>query len=170
VEIVRRSEVIALVALGVGALAGCRGDDGSSSSPPNVAVVTRIVDGDTIDVEVGGNRERVRLIGIDTPELHTAEGPPECMAVEAREQTAELLAVGREVRLERDLVGRDDYGRLLAYVFRRDDDLFVNEAIVAGGFARPLTIAPNDAYRPRFVAAATAAADAGLGLWQACGG
>ena len=74
------------------------------------------------------------------------------------------------MRLERDAVGRDDYGRLLAYVFRRDDDVLVNELIVAGGFARPLTIAPNDAYSRRFVAAATAAEAADLGLWQACAG
>jgi micrococcal nuclease len=170
VELVRRRDVIGLIAFGVAALAGCRGDDGSSASPRDAGVVTRIVDGDTIDTEIGGRRERVRLIGIDTPELHTADGPPECMAVEARTHTAELLPVGTDVRLERDLVGRDDYGRLLAYVFRGDDGLFVNEAIVAGGFARPLTIAPNDAYRQRFVAAARAAADADLGLWQACGG
>ena len=54
---------------------------------------------------------------------------------------------GREVRLERDIVGRDDYGRLLAYVYRRADDVLINELIVARGYARPLTIAPNDTYR-----------------------
>jgi len=57
---------------------------------------------------------------------------------------------------------------LLAYAYRRADGLFVNEAIVAGGYARPLTITPNDAYAHRFVAAATAAEAAGLGLWAAC--
>ena len=69
------------------------------------------------------------------------------------------------MRLERDIVGRDDYGRLLAYVYRRDDDVLINELVVAGGYARPLTIAPNDAYRRRFVAAASAAEAADLGLW-----
>jgi micrococcal nuclease len=74
------------------------------------------------------------------------------------------------VRLERDTVGRDDYGRLLAYVYRRADDVLINELIVARGYARPLTIAPNDAYRSTFVAAALAAKAADLGLWAACAG
>ena len=83
------------------------------------AVVTAIVDGDTIDVDVGDREERVRLIGIDTPEIaHPAFGDrppvePECFGDEAQRYTGELLAVGSGVRLERDVVARDDYGRLL---------------------------------------------------------
>ena len=63
-----------------------------------------------------------------------------------------------------------DYDRLLAYVFRRADDMFVNEAMVAGGYGRPLTIEPNDAYAAQLVTAATAAESSGLGLWAACSG
>ena len=70
----------------------------------------------------------------------------------------------------RDVVGRDVYGRLLAYVYRSSDDLFVNEAVVAGGYARVLTIPPNDAFAGQFADDAAAAAAAGLGLWHACTG
>jgi endonuclease YncB( thermonuclease family) len=149
-------------------LAACRGGE-AESLPPDVGVVDWVIDGDTIDIEIGGREERVRLIGIDTPELHNASGAPECIAREALAFTVEQLPSGTEVRLERDVVGRDDYGRLLAYVFRRSDGVLVNELIAASGFARPLTIAPNDAYRDRFVAAARAAESAGLGVW-ACAG
>jgi micrococcal nuclease len=92
------------------ALAACHGGE---SLPSDVGVVERVVDGDTIDLRIGGHDERVRLIGIDTPELHTDSGVPECFAVEAARFTAGALPIGSEVRLERDIVGRDDYGRLL---------------------------------------------------------
>lgn len=146
-----------------------RGDDGDDL-PPDVGVVEFVVDGDTIDILIGGRDERVRLIGIDTPETYVEDGPPECFGPEAAAFTRDLLPPGTEVRLTRDVVGRDDYDRLLAYVYRRSDDLFVNEAIVAAGYARPLTIRPNDAHRPDFVAAATAAEAASVGLWGACSG
>ena len=95
--------------------------------PPDVGVVEWVIDGDTVDIDIGGREERVRLIGIDTPELHTDAGGAECMAREALEFTAAELPAGTEVRLERDVVGRDDYGRLLAYVYRRADDVLINE-------------------------------------------
>jgi micrococcal nuclease len=155
----------------VGALvAGWVRRGGGSDLPAGVGVVEFVVDGDTIDIDIGGRDERVRLIGINTPETHVDDGPPECFGPEAADNTRRLLPAGTEVRLTRDVVGRDDYGRLLAYVYRRSDDLFVNETIVAGGFARPLTIAPNDRYSTQFVAAATSAEASGLGLWGACGG
>ena len=137
--------------------------------PRDVGVVEFVVDGDTIDIDIDGTAERVRLIGIDTPETHTDTGVPECFGPEAFANTRSLLPVGTQVRLVRDVVGRDDYDRLLAYVFRREDDLFVNEAIIAAGYARPLSIAPNTAHGDRFVAAATAAEAGDLGLWGACG-
>jgi micrococcal nuclease len=153
------------VVAGAGLLA-CRHD--RESLPPDVGVVERVVDGDTIDLRIGGRDERVRLIGIDTPELHTDSGVPECFAVEAARFTADALPIGSEVRLERDIVGRDDYGRLLAYVYRRVDDVLINELAVARGYARPLTIAPNDSFSRRFVGAAAAAEAGDLGLWGAC--
>ena len=89
----------------------------------------------------------MRLLGIDTPEIHVEDGPPECFGPEAAAFTASLLPAGTEVRLERDVVGRDHYGRLLAHVYRRADGLFVNEAILRKGYAQPLTIEPNHVVR-----------------------
>jgi micrococcal nuclease len=152
----------------LGGLLGCAGGGDGDSLPPDVGVVESVVDGDTIDLRIGGRDERVRLIGIDTPELHPDRGAPECFAVEARDFLLAELPAGTEVRLERDVVGRDDYGRLLAYVYRRADGVLINDLVVAGGFARPLTIAPNDTHRDGFVNAAQAAEAADLGLWGAC--
>jgi micrococcal nuclease len=162
--------------LAVGALTGgilaCAGP-----SPTDVGTVIEVVDGDTVDVELAGRRERVRLLGIDTPEVHVGGegGAPECFGPEASAFTAELLAVGAPVRLERDVVGRDDYGRLLAYVYvmaggEETGGRMVNEAIVRQGYARPLIIEPNGAYAALLVAAATAAEAEGLGLWAGCSG
>jgi endonuclease YncB( thermonuclease family) len=137
---------------------------------PGVAVVTRVVDGDTIDVAIGGRDERVRLLGIDTPEIHVEGGLPECFGPEAADHTSSLLPPGTEVRLERDVVGRDHYGRLLAHVYRLPDGLLINEELVRQGFARPLTIEPNHVLAERYVTATVAAEADGLGLWTACAG
>jgi micrococcal nuclease len=135
-----------------------------------VAMVTNVVDGDTIDVDLGGRTERVRLIGIDTPETKKPNTPVECFGPEASAFTAALLPVGAEVRIERDVVGRDDYGRLLGYVHLIDDgaDTFVNLEIVEQGYARPLTIEPNSTFARDFAQAARRAERAGRGLWTAC--
>lgn len=152
-------------------LAGCGGGPTSDSGD---ATVVRVVDGDTIDVLVAGREDRVRLIGIDTPEVaHEAFGDrpandAECFGDEASAFVASLLPIGTAVRLERDVVGRDDYGRLLAYVFRADDELFVNHEIVRAGYAQPLTIAPNVTHHDLVVDAAREAEREGAGLWSAC--
>ena len=132
------------------------------------AVVTHVVDGDTLDVDVDGREERVRLIGIDTPETKRPDTPVECFGPEATDFVTGLLPVGTPIRLERDVVGRDDYGRLLAYVFRAGDGLFVNHEIVRRGYAQPLAFPPNVTYSELFVDAARAAEADDLGLWVAC--
>ncbi len=132
------------------------------------AVVTYIVDGDTIDVTIDHQDERVRLIGIDTPETKKPDHPVECYGPEASAFTSELLPIGTPVVIERDIVGRDDYGRLLGYVTRADDGLFVNLEIVRQGYAQPLTIEPNDQFAPAFAQAARDAEAANIGLWSAC--
>jgi len=152
------------------ALIGCA-DRARGPEVPGGAVVEDVIDGDTIDVVIDGQDERVRLLGIDTPEVHVDDGEvPECYGAEASAHVSELLPRGTEVRLERDVVGRDDYGRLLAYVYVLDSGVLVNEAIVRDGYARVMRIEPNGAMHTRLVAAAMAADAAGLGLWSACAG
>ena len=149
----------------VAVLAACS----SATSGAEAITVERVVDGDTIDVRVGGRVERVRLTGIDTPEIaHRPEDVAECFADEAAAFTTSLVPIGTVVRLERDVVGRDDYGRLLAYVYRVDDGVFVNWEVVRHGFALPLSIPPNEAMAEAIVHAARAAQADGAGLWTAC--
>lgn len=150
--------------------------EAAGATDASSAVVEWIVDGDTIDVLIDGREERVRLTGIDTPEIaHAATGTRpaqagECFGDEASAFTAALLPLGTVVRLERDVVGRDDFGRLLAYVYRADDDVFVNYEIVRQGYAQPLTIPPNVTFSELMVDAARSAERDGLGLWSACSG
>ncbi|MEZ5239433.1 MAG: thermonuclease family protein [Microthrixaceae bacterium] len=136
---------------------------------PN-AVVERVIDGDTILVHTGGVEERVRLIGIDTPESVKPGSEVECFGKEASEHASELLPEGSEVLLVRDVEARDRYGRLLAYVYRASDALFVNRAMVTDGFAQPATYPPNVAHTDVLVAAGRDARAADRGLWGECGG
>ncbi len=137
---------------------------------PGAGVVTDVVDGDTLDVDVGAGRiERVRLIGIDTPESVDPDRPVECHGPEASALLRALVPAGTTVRLERDAEPRDRYGRLLAYVFRDGDGLFVNEAVAAAGEAELLEIPPNTAYGHQLQAVVGEARAAGAGLWGECG-
>ncbi|MEY2423790.1 MAG: micrococcal nuclease [Acidimicrobiaceae bacterium] len=134
------------------------------------ATVVRVVDGDTIVVHIGGRDENVRLLGIDTPETHKPDTPVECYGPEASDRMTALLPAGTKVRLVRDVEARDRYGRLLAYVYRDSDGLFIDVTMVTEGFAGTLAIPPNLAHRSELDAAATAAQAARRGLWSACGG
>ena len=161
--------MLAAAAVAVALLVWTRQGDGDADLPPDVGVVEYVVDGDTVDIEIGGTEERVRLIGINTPETHVEDGPPDCFGPEATEFTRSLLPQGTEVRLVRDVVGRDDYGRLLAYVYlpaaAGAAPILVNAELVGRGLARTLTIAPNDALAPLFDRLAARAGRHGLGLW-----
>jgi micrococcal nuclease len=141
------------------------GGGGASSS--SSGKVTRVVDGDTIHVAVGGREERVRYIGVDTPESVKPGTPVQCFAKRASAYNARLVA-GQRVKLVLDAEHRDRYGRLLAYVYRASDGLFVNAALVRGGYAVPLTIAPNDAHAGEFRRLARNARQHGRGLWSVC--
>ncbi|MEN9506634.1 MAG: hypothetical protein RI958_2560 [Actinomycetota bacterium] len=134
------------------------------------AVVADVVDGDTLSVRIDGQTEPVRLIGIDTPETVRPNSPVECFGPEASERTRQLLPPGTRVSLVRDLEARDHYGRLLAYVYRASDGLFVNLALVDEGYATVLTFPPNTTHSRAFVAAASSAQRRSLGLWGACAG
>ncbi len=134
------------------------------------ATLDRVIDGDTIDVTVDGTKERVRLIGIDTPETKKEDTPIECFGPEASAFTESLLPEGIPLYLERDIEPRDIYGRLLAYVYLANDGTFVNLAIISGGYARLLTFPPNVAHVDDFIAAQRVARTANIGLWAGCTG
>ncbi len=147
-------------------------ESGSSAETAAVvesnATVTHLVDGDTIDVSVHGRHERVRLIGIDTPETKDPDKPVQCYGPEASALTASLLPIGTPVRLERDTEPRDDYGRLLAYVYRSHDGLFVNLELARVGAAVALPIQPNTTFGNVIAAAVAEARATRRGLWGAC--
>jgi micrococcal nuclease len=142
------------------------------SGTPGTATVVEVIDGDTLVIDLAGGdggAEHVRLIGIDTPETVAPDRPDECFGAEASRHLADLAPPGTALRLERDVEARDQYDRLLAYAYRVRDDLFLNLAQVAGGFAEPLAYPPNTAHRADFERAAREARVAGAGLWTACG-
>ena len=132
-----------------------------------LATVT-VVDGDTLH----DNRRNTdyRVFGIDTPETKKPDTPVECFGPEASAFTVSLLPVGTPLHMERDVEARDKYGRLLAYVYRVKDGMFVNLEIIAKGYARLLTIPPNVTHVDKFVAAARNAERQNLGLWSGCTG
>jgi len=144
------------------------GGGGTSAAAPGTAALSRVVDGDTIRVRIKGREERVRLVGIDTPESVKPGTPVQCYALAASARTKALLPKGAAVRLVRDVEERDRYGRLLAYVYRARDDLFVNLALVREGYAVPLTLPPNVAHTDEIVAASRDARQHGRGLWSRC--
>jgi micrococcal nuclease len=136
---------------------------------PGAATVTHVVDGDTVVVDLSGRQETLRLIGVDTPEVVDPDQPPECFGAEASAHTKDLLPEGTEVRLTRDVESRDRYDRLLVYVERAEDGLFVNLDLVAGGWADDYPFPPNTAHQRDFALAVAQARAEGLGLWSTCG-
>ena len=133
--------------------------------PTAEAQVTRVIDGDTIEVRISGGEDEVRYIGIDTPETVKPGAPVQCFGPQASAENHRLVE-GRTVRLVFDRERRDVYGRLLAYVYA--GDRFVNAELVRRGYARTLTIAPNDSHAGLFHRLAAAAGRAGRGLWGRC--
>jgi micrococcal nuclease len=132
---------------------------------PSTIRVSKVVDGDTIDVLISGQTEKVRLIGIDTPEVY---GGVECFGLEASAFTKSLLPVGTPVVLEKDVSERDSWDRLLSYVYLPDGRM-LNEVLVAEGYAQVATYPPDVKYQERFLGAQRIARELCLGLWGACG-
>jgi micrococcal nuclease len=155
----------------VAVLEGC-GRPEAYGNPSDVldanAVVTRIVDGDTLGIQIGDQEERVRLIGINTPESVDRSRPVMCFGKEATAHLTSLLPPGTPVRVELDVEPRDRYDRMLAYVHRASDGRFVNLAMVEDGFADQYTFPPNVAHTESFGVAARTARSEGRGLWSAC--
>jgi micrococcal nuclease len=141
------------------------------------ATVLSVSDGDTVVLQIARNRERVRLIGIDTPESHSnprakkqaARNHQDVLSIieqgkAAALYTKNLLPRGTSVRIEHDIEKRDHYGRVLAYLWLPSGEM-INEKILASGYAYPLTIAPNVKYQERFLKAFHEARKAKRGLW-----
>ncbi len=126
------------------------------------ATVTRIIDGDTLEVRPG--RERIRLISVDTPEVRN---PAECFGAEAATRTRELAAIGTRVRLERDKTDRDRFGRLLRYVYLPDGRL-LSEVLAAEGYARVVFYPPDRKYLNLLREAERSARESRRGLWGSC--
>ncbi len=127
------------------------------------AQVLRVVDGDTIVVEMKGKQYRVRYIGIDTPETHHPTDGADYWGFEASAANRKLVPVGATIVLQRDISETDIYGRLLRYIWV--DDVLVNAELVRMGLARVLFYEPDVLYRTEIKAAEKQARDARLGLY-----
>jgi len=160
-----------LLAGGCGTDAGSPADTSTSTRDHAAnAVVERVVDGDTIVARIEGRSETVRLIGVDAPESVAPTRPVQCYGKEASLFLADMLPAGTEISVMRDVEARDVYDRLLGYVVRSSDGLFVNLELVAAGYAAVLSYPPNDHYADVLDRAQAEAVVSGLGLWSACGG
>lgn len=150
--------------------------DGATGVPAGAqpAVVTRVVDGDTIRVRIDAadgalpvGEHRVRLLEIDSPEMDTATDRAECGAAQATAFLRDRLPRGTAVALEADREDTDRFGRALRYVWTTDGRL-INQAVVASGNARAVLFAPNDRHWSAITAAQRAARADGAGIWGAC--
>lgn len=141
----------------------------ADSLTPNATIV-EVVDGDTVIAQINGVPETIRLIGIDTPESVARDRPVQCYGPEASKYLLALLPEGIEATLFLDQQERDRYDRLLAYIFRSTDGLFVNLNLVQLGFADTFSLAPNTHYKNVFAEAQAEAQAANKGLWGVCGG
>jgi len=128
--------------------------------------VVKVVDGDTVTVDINGKHETIRLIGIDTPESVDPRKPVECFGKEASGKAHEILD-GYTVRLVSDPTQgeRDKYGRLLRYLFR-NDGLFFNRQMVEEGYAHEYTYATPYQYQDDFRNAQERAKALAIGLWD----
>ena len=126
------------------------------------ALVVRVIDGDTIELE---NGQRVRYIGMDTPESVDQRKTVQCFSKEASNKNTELV-LNKQVRLEKDISETDKYGRLLRYVYV--GGIFVNDFLVREGYAHASSYPPDIKYRDQFRLAEQNAMEANIGLWSSC--
>ncbi|QQS44272.1 thermonuclease family protein [Candidatus Roizmanbacteria bacterium] len=133
------------------------------------ATVSRVIDGDTVELETG---EKVRYIGVDTPETKHPNKPVQCFGREAAQKNKELVE-GKEILLEKDVSETDRYGRLLRYIYlpnpeATDEAIFVNELLIEQGFAQVITYPPDVKYHPLLLQAQQQAQSEEKGLWGSC--
>ena len=140
------------------------------------AKVSKVADGDTLNVKYKGKEESVRLIGIDTPESRINKKAKKdaqrtgedlktitAMGKEATNYAKSLVKPGDTVKMEFDVQKRDQYGRLLAYIYLPNGTM-LNEEIVKAGYASPMTVPPNVKYQQRLLKAYREARENGRGL------
>jgi micrococcal nuclease len=161
---VRRAGRIAALWLILASLAVVvRSSAAVSAQEPREGAVVHVVDGDTIHVRLGTRVEKVRYIGIDTPEVRHPTRGEEPGGREASRVNRGLVA-GRTVRLQTDVQARDRHGRLLAYVWV--GETMVNAELVRLGYAQVMTVPPNVRHQALFLALQRQARERGQGLWR----
>jgi micrococcal nuclease len=159
---------IALLAAGPGAAPAIPDTEGPGLDAER-AIVVRVIDGDTVVVDLGGRVERVRYVGIDAPEVATDGRPAECWAEEATEAHVRLVS-GARLSLARDVNDRDRFGRLLRHAWLERDDgwLHVGQALVALGAAEARSYPPDTMHDELLERAEREARAASAGLWGEC--
>jgi micrococcal nuclease len=145
--------------------AGPERSPSTASAEGTPAVVERVVDGDTLIVDLDGERARVRLLNVDAPESVAEDRPIECLGPEASAYLKRLLEPGDEVTLAYDVERFDRYDRMLAAAFT-PDGRNVSVEIARAGLAEAITVGPNDRFRPDVQAAMEEAQRADRGLWD----
>lgn len=133
-----------------------------ASSSLTEAKVTRVIDGDTIEVDIAGKKYTVRYIGVNTPETVDPRRPVQYYGKEASAKNKELVE-GKAVRLEKDVSETDKYGRLLRYVYV--GDTMINAELVRQGYAQSSSYPPDVKHQELFVKLQREAREAGRGLW-----
>jgi micrococcal nuclease len=177
---IRAAAAAAALALAPAALAGCGSAGAGDEAPEPVGgggarlsgTVERVVDGDTLVARIGGERVRVRLLGVDAPETAAGYGSAECYGVEATAAARDLLPRGARIALRTDPTqGREDrFGRLLAEVTVEGAPRTANEELVAGGGAEVFRGDGRGRLQAELRALERRAREDGLGLWSACRG
>lgn len=133
----------------------------SGVSKDEYVKVTKVHDGDTVSVIINNNEERVRLIGIDAPEMGQGQ-----WGRKAKRKLQEIIRKSdKTVRIELDVDERDKYGRVLAYLWTKDMNM-INEELVKSGYALLYTIPPNVRYVERLKRAQEIASSKGIGIWS----
>lgn len=138
------------------------GDAQKEQESGETVLVTKVIDGDTIQIEGG---RTVRYIGIDAPETHNRRIGIQCYAKEATEENRRLVE-GKHVRLEKDVSETDKFGRLLRYIFI--GDVFINYHLVRQGYAVLSTFPPDVKYQSQFLDGQKEARESNRGIWDMC--